>query len=105
MRAVFLSLSLSGVCNSEGVELTLELKNSEEVCEEVRQGRRELGVIESSIEDTDKDLLLIPYHDDELLLIVPSWHPWAGLGEVPVSALAQATLLLRELGSGRVGQR
>lgn len=83
-----------------GVELTLELKNSEEVCEEVRQGRRELGVIESSIEDTDKDLLLIPYHDDELLLIVPSWHPWAGLGEVPVSALAQATLLSRELGSG-----
>ncbi|GAC1459807.1 MAG: LysR family transcriptional regulator [Ktedonobacteraceae bacterium] len=83
-----------------GVELVLDLKNSEEVCEVVRQGHRELGLIESDLGIQDTDLLLTPYRDDELLLIVPPWHPWAGLGNVPSTVLAQATLLWREPGSG-----
>lgn len=83
-----------------GVELELEIKNSQDVCKDVRQGHVELGVIESTTESVDGDLLLTPYRDDELCLIVPPWHPWAGLDEVPVSALAQATLLWREPGSG-----
>ncbi|GAC1301939.1 MAG: LysR family transcriptional regulator [Ktedonobacteraceae bacterium] len=83
-----------------GVELVLDLKNSEEVCEEVRQGRRELGLIESDLGPADTDLLLTVYREDELLLIVPPWHPWAGLGSVPITALAQAILLWREPGSG-----
>jgi DNA-binding transcriptional LysR family regulator len=83
-----------------GVELKLEIKNSKDVCEDVRSGRVELGVIESTIESVDGDLLLTPYRDDELCVIIPPWHPWAGLDEVPVAALAQATLLWREPGSG-----
>lgn len=82
------------------VELVLDLKNSGEVCEDVRQGQRELGFIESDVGTEGTDLLLTPYHNDELLLIVPSWHPWAGLAEVPLAALAQAKLLWREPGSG-----
>ena len=83
-----------------GAELVLDLKNSEEVCEAVRQGHRELGLIESDLGTQDTDLLLTPYRDDELLLIVPPWHPWAGLGSVPSTVLTQATLLWREPGSG-----
>lgn len=82
------------------VDLVLDLKNSGEVCEDVRQGHRELGLIESDLGTEDTDLLLTPYHNDELLLIVPSWHPWAGLAEVPIAALSQAKLLWREPGSG-----
>ncbi len=81
------------------VELVLELKNSEEVCEDVRTSRIELGVIESTSEDANDDLLLIPFQEVELLLIVPPWHPWAGLGEVPLVFLAKATLLWPEPGS------
>jgi len=83
-----------------GVELVLDLKNSEEVCEVVRQGHRELGLIESDLGTQETDLLLTPYRDDELVLIVPPWHPWAGLDSVPSTVLAQATLLWREPGSG-----
>ncbi|GAC1368008.1 MAG: LysR family transcriptional regulator [Ktedonobacteraceae bacterium] len=83
-----------------GAELVLDLKNSEEVCEVVRQGHRELGLIESDLDTQNTDLLLTPYRDDELVLIVPPWHPWAGLGSVPSAVLAQATLLWREPGSG-----
>ncbi len=86
-----------------GVELALEIKNSQDVCEDVLQGRVELGVIESAAESVNDNLLLIPYRDDELCLIVPPWHPWVALEEVPVSALAQATLLWREPGSGTRG--
>jgi DNA-binding transcriptional LysR family regulator len=83
-----------------GVEVMLEVKNSEEVCEDVRQGRTELGLIESPVEQVGDDLQLSPYRDDVLVVIVPPWHPWAGLGEVPITALAEVTLLWREPGSG-----
>jgi len=82
------------------IELRLDLENSETVCEDVRAGRYELGVIESSAAAVGEDLDVSPYRDDELVLIVPPWHPWAGLGAVPVAALAEATLLWREPGSG-----
>lgn len=83
-----------------GVDLQLDLQNSAEVCKEVRQGRRELGFIESVVDDGEADLILTPYRNDELLLIVPPWHPWASLESVPLTAFAQATLLWREPGSG-----
>jgi DNA-binding transcriptional LysR family regulator len=31
---------------------------------------------------------------------VPPWHPWVGLGVLPVTALNEATMLWREPGSG-----
>jgi DNA-binding transcriptional LysR family regulator len=83
-----------------GVEVMLEVKNSEEVCEDVRQGYTELGLIESPAEQVGDDLQLSPFRDDALVVIVPPWHPWAGLAEVPISALAEGTLLWREPGSG-----
>lgn len=83
-----------------GVEVALDVKNSEGVCEDVREGRAELGLIESPIEQVGDDLELSVYRDDVLVMIVPPWHPWAGLDEVPVTALAEATLLWREPGSG-----
>lgn len=85
------------------IELDLRLKNSDAVCEDVRQRRYELGVIESVIDEPDPDLLLTPYRNDELLLIVSPWHPWAGMEAVPLRALAQAPLLWREPGSGTRG--
>lgn len=82
------------------VELTLDLKNSEEVCEEVRMGYIELGVIESSEGEVSDELELTPYREDELVVIVPPWHPWAGAGKIPLHALSQTILLWREPGSG-----
>ena len=82
------------------VEVWLDIKNSEDVCEEVRQGRKELGMIESVLDDAERELVFTPYQDDTLVLIVPPWHPWAGQDQVPITALSQATLLWREPGSG-----
>ncbi|GAC1449619.1 MAG: LysR family transcriptional regulator [Ktedonobacterales bacterium] len=83
-----------------GVEITLALQNSEAVCDDVRRGTFELGVIESQADAVGEDLHLTPYREDELVLIVPPWHPWSGLGDVPIAALQDATLLWREPGSG-----
>lgn len=82
------------------VELVMEIKNTEDICEEVRLGHVELGMIETTGEEFSDELLLTPYRDDELLVIVPAWHPWAGLETIPIHALAQTTLLWREPGSG-----
>jgi len=82
------------------VELVLSLKNSEEVCEEIRLGHAEIGLIESTVENVGEELILKTYQQDELVLIVPAWHPWAGAGNISVRALAQAVLLWRERGSG-----
>ncbi len=83
-----------------GVAALLEVKNSEKVCEDVRQGRAEPGLIESPVEQVSDDLQLSAYREDMLVVIVPPWHPWAGLGEVPITALAEVTLLWPEPGSG-----
>jgi DNA-binding transcriptional LysR family regulator len=83
-----------------GVEIALDVNNSAEVCEDIRQGRKELGIIESVLNEGEKDLLFTPYQEDTLVLIVPSWHPWAGQDQISILALAQATLLWREPGSG-----
>ncbi|MBX5450578.1 LysR family transcriptional regulator [Thermogemmatispora sp.] len=82
------------------VEIELAIANSQVVYEEVRTGRRELGLIESQIDSVDETLLLTPYRQDELVLIVPPWHPWAHLESVPLAALREVTLLWREPGSG-----
>jgi DNA-binding transcriptional LysR family regulator len=82
------------------VEIALEIKNSREVCDDLSQGRNELGLIESRVDSLDESLELIPYQEDELVLIVPPWHPWAGLENIPLAALAEAPLLWRETGSG-----
>jgi DNA-binding transcriptional LysR family regulator len=82
------------------VEIELTIENSQAVYEEVRTGRRELGLIESRVEALDESLLLTPYRRDELVLIVPPWHPWAHLESIPLAALREVTLLWREPGSG-----
>ncbi len=81
------------------VQLVLELKRSTEICDDVRTGRIELGIIECTSEHVDDALLLTPFYEDELLLIVPSGHPWVGLGEVPLDFLTKATLLWTAPGS------
>lgn len=82
------------------VEVQLDLMNSETICVQLREGRLEIGVVESAMPDISDDLHAEPYREDELVLIVPPWHPWAGLSEIPPSALTEATVLWREPGSG-----
>ncbi|MDR3698463.1 MAG: LysR substrate-binding domain-containing protein [Candidatus Sulfopaludibacter sp.] len=81
-----------------GIRLRVFSGNTEHVAEGVATARFGLGLIEGPAKR--RDLRVQPWFDDELLLVVPADHEWAGLGTVAPEALAGAPLVIRELGSG-----
>ena len=80
-----------------GVTLQLESSNTEVVVERVAVGGAALGLIEGPAHRPD--LQLERWMTDELVAVVPARHAWAGR-EIPPAALREATLLMREQGSG-----
>jgi LysR family transcriptional regulator, transcriptional activator of the cysJI operon len=80
------------------IRLQVFSENTEHVAEAVANGRFGLGLIEGP--PKRRDLKVQPWFDDELLLVVPAGHEWAGLGVISPEALVGAPLVMRELGSG-----
>jgi DNA-binding transcriptional LysR family regulator len=81
-----------------GIRLQVFSENTEHVAEGVASGRFGLGLIEGP--PMRRDLRVQPWFDDELLLVVPAGHEWAGLGMITPETLVGAPLVIRELGSG-----
>ena len=79
------------------VALQLESANTERVVERVAAGGAALGLIEGPAHRSD--LLIEPWIQDELVLVVPGDHAWAGRDIAPAE-LRSAGLLMREQGSG-----
>ena len=80
-----------------GAALHLESANTEQVVRRVADGEVALGLVEGPAHRAD--LLVERWIDDELVLVVPGTHPWAGRQIAP-EQLRGAPLLLREQGSG-----
>jgi DNA-binding transcriptional LysR family regulator len=79
------------------VELTAA--NSAVVVERVRDGRAELGFIETP--HRPAGLVTAPLRDDEMLLVTAPGHPWAGRRRpLPLAQVAATPLVIREAGSG-----
>jgi DNA-binding transcriptional LysR family regulator len=72
--------------------------NTEHIVEALLDDRITLGIIEgpAASRAVHKQFFL----KENLVLIVPKKHPWARGGSIPLDALADASLLLREQGSG-----
>lgn len=81
----------------QGVRLELESANTQRVVEAVASGDAPIGLIEGPAHN--QELMVEPWLEDELLLVVPAGHEWAG-EEIALSALGSAKLLVREPGSG-----
>jgi len=80
------------------IRLQVFSENTEHVAEGVATGRFGLGLIEGP--PKRRDLRVQPWFDDELLLVVPAGHEWAGLGMIAPETLVGVPLVMRELGSG-----
>lgn len=82
-----------------GVEVNLSVLNSDQVVEEVRAGRHDVGFIETT--QAVRDLHTAGLGRDELLVVVAPGNPWTRRRK-PVSAveLAATPLVHREEGSG-----
>ena len=79
------------------VRLELESANTQRVVEAVASGEAPIGLIEGPAHR--QELQVERWLEDELVLVVPSGHEWAGK-EISLTALGAARLLVRERGSG-----
>lgn len=79
------------------VRLLLRSRNSAEVCDAVAAGECVLGFVEGA--EIAHGLASDVVGVDDLILVVPASHPWAGT-EVTVGQLRRTPLIVRERGSG-----
>ncbi len=80
------------------LEVAVTTHNTELVIEDVVERTIAIGLIEGPARR--RDVTLEPVLEDELVVIAPPGHAWAGQREIDVEQLRPAPLLLREQGSG-----
>ncbi|RKO68097.1 selenium metabolism-associated LysR family transcriptional regulator [Desulfofundulus salinus] len=80
-----------------GVRVSLQVGNSTIVARWLQDREIDIGVLGTAVGGDG-----IEYHswlEDELIFIVPSWHPWAG-NNISLEELTHEPLIIREVGSG-----
>ena len=80
------------------VTLSMVSGNTEEIVSLLLHDSILLGIIEGP--PRSKEVHIDKFLDDRMVLIAPAGHEWAGMGTVPLHALTEVPLLLREQGSG-----
>ncbi len=80
------------------IAIQLIIADTAKVAEAVLNGDLSLGVIGARI--ADPRLESHAFSKDELVVLVPSGHPWARRKNIPVEALKGVPFILREEGSG-----
>ncbi|MFP5528486.1 selenium metabolism-associated LysR family transcriptional regulator [Peptococcus simiae] len=80
------------------VDITLEIHNTREVEELVLSKYLDVGLVESQVRH--EELMFQSILEDELVLVVPSNHPWAEKEEVQLEELTGEPFIIREPGSG-----
>lgn len=80
------------------VHVELESSNTESVADAIGAGRAGLGLVEGPphASQVRSEIWL----EDELVLLVPPSHEWAGQRSITLQQIAAAPLLMRERGSG-----
>jgi DNA-binding transcriptional LysR family regulator len=79
------------------LQLTVISGNTEEMLEDLAQHKIAIALIEGP--NLRRDVKAVPFIEDEILLVVPRNHLWAGRTIDP-QLLKEAALLTRETGSG-----
>ena len=80
------------------VDITLEIYNTKHVEELVLSNHLDVGLVESQVKHDE--LMFQSILEDELVIVVPTTHPWAERDEVTLDDLAGEPFIIREPGSG-----
>lgn len=80
------------------VEIRLEVTNTQHIVDHIFENKLDLGLIEGPV-DHDK-IIVKPFMEDELLVILPYNHPLAIKKNLTLKELASLPFVLREKGSG-----
>ncbi|MCF6179004.1 MAG: LysR family transcriptional regulator [Geopsychrobacter sp.] len=79
------------------IKVNLRLAATETIVSALREQLLELALVGGAVDDRRFDV--IPCFGDELVVIVPLGHPWAGYENISEKELADVPMLLRERGS------
>lgn len=80
------------------VTLNLEISDSGKIIDAILDGQIEVGLVGAQY--NDKNLFQEALVEDQLSLIIPAGHPWAGRQSVTPAMLKNEPFIARELGSG-----
>jgi DNA-binding transcriptional LysR family regulator len=80
------------------IKIHLLVGNTKRVVEMLNSGSIDIGLVEGEV--SRQKMVVEKLIPDELLLIVPSHHPWAKRKDVPISELTKEPFIFREGGSG-----
>jgi DNA-binding transcriptional LysR family regulator len=81
-----------------GIELNVSVGNTAQVARAVQDGAAEIGFIEGPV--TDPNLAVEAVGVDQMIVVVPPGHRWAGQAQIPTPELAEESWVSREEGSG-----
>ena len=91
---------VAGFCGDDGTaHVDVRIGNTREVAAAVSRMDVDLGLIEGPCHE--RDLVVRPWIEDELVVVCAALHPLAGsAGRIPLTRLRDVPWLLRESGSG-----
>ncbi len=82
-----------------GIELFLDIGNTQQVMEHLRSYRIEVAYVEGPVA-SDEHVQIVPWRDDELVVIAAPDHPLAQRTDLVAADLVAMPFVLREPGSG-----
>ena len=80
------------------IKVTLTIKNTALVLEDLSKDVIDLALVEGAVEN--KDFIVEKFAEDELILICSSDHPWKDRKEIHIEELANERMIWRESTSG-----
>lgn len=82
-----------------GVDFKVKIANTESITQDVIEKKMHIGLIEGPV-PRYKDLNIESFWEDELVVVVPCFHPWASRDSISIAELQLERLVTREEGSG-----
>ena len=81
------------------VDFKVKIANTESISQDVLEKKIHIGLIEGPV-PRHKDLNVESFWEDELVVVVPYFHPWASRNSITLAELPHERLVTREDGSG-----
>ena len=81
------------------IDFKVKIANTEVISQDVLEKNIHIGLIEGPVV-RQRDLVIEQFWQDELVVVVPYFHPWAERPSITLNELAGERMIAREVGSG-----
>lgn len=81
------------------IDFKVKIANTVSIDQDVLEKRIHIGLIEGPV-PKHKEFIVEKFWQDELVVVVPYFHPWANRNSITLAELSQERLITREEGSG-----